>query len=588
MVKETNYINRQITDFIYPITAFSVPFLNFAPVPVIILSILCIFHSLQSVFLRKKISVNITATLLLLWWIFTLISSFIAELSFSDISRMSFQIRLPLILLPIAFLFKNDNINKKEVLKWFAIGSYATALLIVILYLWTICFGFENLSRNFIHLKRCFYCIIDLISHRTYVCFNLLTALIITYQWLMENRDRKRILFFVFASLCCGTFIFVSEARISLISFCILIFTSLFFLLIKKLNKWQLTIFCTICSAILISFLIFNVRINNLLIGVFNGDANLQSLDPRFQIWSCASKIISDGIPVTGFGTGMAYSHLYNCYLERHFEYGEVFSLGSHNQFLECLMEYGYTGLILLLAALLSILFHKSSQRRFFIIWFIILVINLCFESMMSRSIGSYSIAFLLVLAGNPDNEDVKHEKRMQSVLKFLILSAIVCSIVAYIAKDKTESFNYFQKRFERIENLPGIVPEDLEAKSALKIDKNTPVNRWRDVAVFIFHFDEMELNESDSLHFSLYVYVSNDFEPDFVRIKMEERERNTFLDYYNLEEKGTWQKLTINKSGMKGNVSCIISTDKTPYDSFGKLKGFMLFSEPKIEVKKK
>jgi len=133
MVKETNYINRQITDFIYPITAFSVPFLNFAPVPVIILSILCIFHSLQSVFLQKKISVNITATLLLLWCIFTLISSFIAELSFSDISRMLFQIRLPLILLPIAFLFKNDNINKKEVLKWFAIGSYATALLIVIL-----------------------------------------------------------------------------------------------------------------------------------------------------------------------------------------------------------------------------------------------------------------------------------------------------------------------------------------------------------------------------------------------------------------------------------------------------------------------
>lgn len=588
MRKEINYLNRQITDFIYPITAFSVPFLNFAPVPVITLSILCIFHSLQSVFLQKKISVNITATLLLLWCIFTLISSFVAGLSFSDISRMSFLIRLPLILLSIAFLFKNDNINKKEVLKWYAYGSYATALIIIILYIWAIYFDFENLSRNFLHLKRCFFSVIDFISHRTYISFNLLTALIITYQWFMEKRDRKHILLLALASLLCGTFIFLTEARISLICFCIIILAFIFYLLIKKLSKWQLVLFCIICTAILISFLIINVRINNLLIALLNGDTDLQTLDPRFQIWSCASEIISNGIPLTGFGTEMAQSHLNNCYTERNFDYGEVFSLGSHNQFLECYMEYGQIGFFLLTASLLSILFYKSSQRRFFSLWFIILVINLCFESMMSRTIGSYTIAFLLVLAGNPDNEDVKHEKKRQPILNFIILSTIICSMIVYIAKDKTDSFNYFQKRFEKVDALPGIIPEELKGKSALKIDKDTPTERWGDIAIFMFYIDEIEVKETDSLIFSLYVYVSKEFEPNFVRIKIEERERNTFFDYYMMEEKGTWQKLTINKSGMKGNVSCIISTDKTPYDSFGNLKGFMLFSEPKIEIKTK
>ncbi|MFA6884205.1 MAG: O-antigen ligase family protein [Paludibacteraceae bacterium] len=507
-----------------------------------------------------------------------------ADLAISEISRITFEIRLPLFLLPIAFLFKNDVIDKKEALKWFSIGSYASAALIVIIYLWAIAFNFENLTRNYLHLKQCFFCVLGLFSHRTYICFNLLIALAFTHQRFIEGKGRKHISIFLSTIILSGIFIFLSEARISLICYCILIVSFLFLFLVKKFKKWNIFLLCILCTVFLIFLLSFNVRISNLFTSLFNGGNDILSLDPRFQIWRCAYHVLSDTASFIGIGTGEAKALLYDCYIENHFEYGEVFTLGTHNQFIESLIEYGYIGFFLLILPLISILFYKNNYRTAFGLVFIMFVINLCFESMLNRSIGTYTISFLLVIAGNSNNEKREPGKKVKNISWIIVAIAMAVTIVTYITKDNRIPFSLFQKRFEKVNNLPGYISKDSATNYALKIDKETPIERWRDVAVFAFHFDEFEMDTSDSLYFSLYVYVSGKFEPDFVRIKLEEREKNTYENYYQMEKKGTWQKLSIGKCGLKGNVSCILSSDKTPYERFNQLEGYILFTEPKIE----
>ncbi len=576
-----------ITKSISLLTAFAIPFANYAPIPVILLSLL----GIASWFTKKdKKQWNKSSILILSFCLFSIIASLSAGLSFKEISRITFEIRFPLILLSLTFLFSNfTNNSVKEMLKWFALGAYSSVLLVIIIYIYSLCFEFDNIPYTFLNLRLCFYSVVNIISHRTYLCFNLLSGLIILFQICLDKNDKKSILLLVLVTLFSRFFILLSDARISLLSFSVIVFSFAVIILFKKTRRIYAISIALLFIVIMGYLLSLNARIHDLYLSFISGNIDLTSLDPRFTIWQCVENIITaNDFPILGFGTGGAQQLLADEYVKIDFTSGIQDNFGIHNQYLESIVEYGYIGLILFLSICIYPFFNKGKNKIVFYLWTILLLINLAFESMISRSIGSYTIAFFLVLSGLKEDEEENHSplpKNIMRILFCIVFIGISATSIKYILKDKKDDFSAFQRNFEKVETLPGDVPSELKGKSGFRIDKTTSSEKWRNNCSTYYRFNEYKTMENDSLYFSLYVYASPDFNGNSIKAKFEERNINAYISEYDLTRKGEWQKLSIGKRGMVGNVFYVINVEKKDAPDFSDLNGFVIFAQPNIEL---
>ncbi|MBP5455619.1 MAG: O-antigen ligase family protein [Paludibacteraceae bacterium] len=580
---------QDIPSIVLYITAIAVSFIGWmAPVPVIALTLCCLILTFQKYRSGEKLELNKTAACMLAFYLFMLLADLFNGIPFASLNRMDFQIRIPLLLLSIAFLFKHKELDTQKALKCHAIGSYATALTILLTFVWEICFDFDGIERNLYHMRQCLAAIFVSVSHRSYVNFNLLVALIFVFQSYNRQPCNKRLIHFIIISIATGGFIFLSEARASIISYGVVLLIMILLLTKEKLNRRQMAILLTLCGIGLLCAIVSVPRVTNLFHSLMRGDTSWLDLDPRFRIWSCAHEIAAQGIPLLGWGAGELQPLLQECYSAVGFQYGETYSLGTHNQFIEILLEYGYLGLTLLLALLASLVFRKKMYRKELFLWLILLLINLFFENMLSRAIGSYNIAFLLVLWGNREDSTEEEQTRRFTKTDYILIPLILIIAIGYIRSNKSKHFVTFQKHFAVVENPAETLPSEMEGSPILKIDHTTPTESWGEVAFMNYYFDELKMKTSDSIHFSLYVYVDESFNGSLVRIKLDERNTNIYECYYDLGQKGTWQKLVLDKSGLEGNVACNISIDKTPAKDFSELKGYVLFSKPAIQTTEK
>lgn len=564
------------------ITAFAVSFIGWmAPVPVILLTLCCLVLHYSKFKLQEKREINLTAALMLSFFLFTLIADLINGTPLSSINRMEFQIRLPLLLLSLAFLFKHRHFDAYNALKFHAWGSYATVAVVLLTFFWEIAFDFDNVELNLFHIRQCLAAVFVATSHRTYINFNLLIALIFVVQWYDRRPTIKRLGTLLTTSLLTGVFIFISEARTSLISYACLVGILTFVQLRKRLKPQQMFLLTIVCIVAFIGVLGLNTRIANTFYSLTKGDVALISLDPRFQIWSCAYEIASNGIPFLGLGGDQLQPLLQECYAATHFKYGEFCGLGVHNQYIEVLLEYGIIGLLLFVVLLSSTLFKKGEGRKYQFLLFAILSINFLFETMISRSIGAYNIAFLLVLLTNGSEEE-KDENISGSQPRFVLMAMMAIICLGFIRSNKSKYFVPFQKHFAVVEALPGEVPHEIKGQHALRIDSTTPTENWGEVAFMNYYFDEFKMKEADTARFELYVYVDEAFDGSLVRIKLDERNTHLFESYYDLAQKGRWQKLSLEETGLKGNVTCSISIDRTPSKDFSGMNGYVLFCQPR------
>lgn len=577
--------NKNISSIILYTTAFAVAFIGWmAPVPVIALTLCCWWLSFQRHRSGEKMEINATSAIMLAFYLFCLFADILNGIPFSSINRMDFQIRLPLLLLSLAFLFKHNELERYNALKFHALGSYATATIVIITFLWEISFDFSNLERNIFHLRQCLAAVFIAVSHRSYINFNLLIALIFVFQWYNRKPSKQRLLSLATVSIATGAFIFLSEARTSLISFGALLSAIIFLVARERVTRKQLYLLLAVCGLSFFCIAASSPRIINLFHSLMKGDAAFIQLDPRFQIWSCAYDIASKGIPFFGLGSRELQPLLQECYTATQFRYGETCGLGAHNQFIEVLLEYGFIGLSLLVALLASLGATSKSNRKEQYLLLLMIGINLFFETMLSRSIGAYNIAFLLALSGNTPKSQVENSFSIKN-MRYAIIPMILVIAIGFIRCNKSKYFVTFQKDFITVEVLPGEVPHELNGERALRIDKSTPTENWGEVAFMNFYFNELKVNESDLVHFDLYVYVDEAFDGSLVRIKLDERNTNVFECFYDLDKKGTWQKLSIDKDGLKGSVLCNISIDKTPAKDFSDMKGYILFCQPNIQL---
>lgn len=580
---------RKISDELLVFALFFVPFVNFSPVAcgvVLLSSLLSLIWGFRN-FLKWN-SMTAMIFVVFAYMAYASLTSLFLHADIHSFTRLQFQIRLPLLLFALAFFIRGGSgLPLRRMMKMFAYGSYAMALLVFLVFVYSLVMDFDNVPRTFVNIRVCFQCVVNMIVHRTYMCFDILTALLIFYFLYSKAWNRRRLFFFLCLFGITGFFIFLTDARISFLSFLFLSFCLFLVEIRRYVPGWRGWVIMVIIFIVLFILLLRSERVNNIIISMNDASFSLAESDPRFSIWSCGLELFKQcPHPLWGYGCGMARDLLQGLYMERNYTSAIESHWEMHNQFLEVLVENGVVGLLLFVGMLLLPMIMRTSLRRFYCIWVPMLCINLFFESMLSRSIGTYPIALVLLMAGLPDE---KEDRTLHAGWKWFCLVssliAVLCLSVKYIQKDKKNAYASFQRFFERVDILPGNPPEDLIGAYGLKIDSQTASEKWHEWATMFHCFDRQTVNASDSISFSIYMYASDDFDAEILEIRLEERQCRAYVASYDASRRGEWQKLSINQKGLYGNVVYTVSCAKKDVNSFSCMHGFAIFAQPTIKV---
>lgn len=92
-------------------------------------------------------------------------------------------------------------------------------------------------------------------------------------------------------------------------------------------------------------------------------------------------------------------------------------------------------------------------------------------------------------------------------------------------------------------------------------------------------------VKSDDSTSMSVYCYVSEDFNGEWVRLSYERTSSDFGEKYYDLNEKGTWQKLELTTCCTSGNIAAFLYLSKYGVDDFSKLTGYVIFAYPQVIV---
>ena len=86
-------------------------------------------------------------------------------------------------------------------------------------------------------------------------------------------------------------------------------------------------------------------------------------------------------------------------------------------------------------------------------------------------------------------------------------------------------------------------------------------------------------------LNASVYCYVSENFNGDWVNIYSIGTNLSKFQDEYDLTKKGTWQKLNLKVSSSVGKAIVFLYFSKEGVINFSSLRGYVIFAYPKCEI---
>lgn len=125
----------------------------------------------------------------------------------------------------------------------------------------------------------------------------------------------------------------------------------------------------------------------------------------------------------------------------------------------------------------------------------------------------------------------------------------------------------------------------DLKGCYAYKMDKTTNADSWDGNAfsytnISSLYSGDTLINEGSFIA-SVYCFVSYDFNGSWVRINSEIGPLITALDYYDMTQKGSWQKLQIEFNSTQGPHSVYLYWSKSGVKDFSSLKGYVMYAYP-------
>lgn len=92
-------------------------------------------------------------------------------------------------------------------------------------------------------------------------------------------------------------------------------------------------------------------------------------------------------------------------------------------------------------------------------------------------------------------------------------------------------------------------------------------------------------INKGDSIVTSIYCFVSEDFNGDGAAIRADCSSINSKDKWYDLKNRGSWQKLELSFSCSNGNVYLYLYINKAEVTNFSTLKGYVIFAYPEYNV---
>ncbi len=100
-------------------------------------------------------------------------------------------------------------------------------------------------------------------------------------------------------------------------------------------------------------------------------------------------------------------------------------------------------------------------------------------------------------------------------------------------------------------------------------------------------HIASKNVSEGDSVKASVFCYVSEDFDGEWACLSSEGSTHGELAKFYDLERKGSWQKLNLEVSCSEGNAAFFLYFAKYNANDFSSLKGYVIFAYPQVLVLK-
>jgi hypothetical protein len=147
---------------------------------------------------------------------------------------------------------------------------------------------------------------------------------------------------------------------------------------------------------------------------------------------------------------------------------------------------------------------------------------------------------------------------------------------------DNGWGFGYYKTVFPLIGNNSEIVPK---GSIGLKLDRYCTFGHSDRHAYYNEVLGKKEVNDKDVVKSYIYCCVSNDFNGDIVCLRSDGSTFGDRVSLYNLNLKGSWQKLTISANCKDGVAPVSLYFNKIGVTSFFSLTGYILFAYPHIEV---
>jgi len=351
----------------------------------------------------------------------------------TDNAWFKVQIKLPFLLFPIIFIYKNPYVEKniKKILLAFVFGSFLNTVYILLaalyrsLYFWgdklvAISWVYPaEFSKSSIDLLRLgesefTYSSLSHFFHPAYVAMYLTLSVAILFYFLKTHSFKQKYLRIIFKSFIVvfSLIIILLNSRAGILTLSFIVILSLYLQIIKY-KRYVSGILYSLLFSALIYFALFHTRFSmpmnlkktNLAI---NEKGETAQRNERLLIWETAIYTIKENF-WAGVGIGDVKEELYEINEVKQLRKDEVHMFDSHNQYLQTFLGLGFFGFLLFLMFYATPLFISIIQQRFLLFSHLSIIgINMLFESILERSYGVifFSLIFYVLMAYSPSYRD--------------------------------------------------------------------------------------------------------------------------------------------------------------------------------------
>ncbi|MCK9163233.1 MAG: O-antigen ligase family protein [Bacteroidales bacterium] len=325
----------------------------------------------------------------------------------SDKSEAIFdlQVKLPILILPLLFLFMPDKFLTKNYLFKYSI-AIVIGLIINIFY----CFTdgiIRSITNSSTLISEITYTKLSASLHPSYLSLFASVGLILSYIIPLEEMfkirsNMVRIIKIAIASII-TFFILMLNSRSGLIVLTIAYIWIIYDMFFLRKRRYQSIIILLIISISYIAIFNLNAlsnRYNTAIESITETHTTNQganSMSQRKFIYGSSLNLILEK-PLFGQGTGDVRKSLNNLYEKNNVKFYSY--LNAHNQFIQTTIALGLIGLIIILLLFIIPIINIIKSREYYLIAiYLIIGFSFLFESMLDRSMGAYFFILIYILS---------------------------------------------------------------------------------------------------------------------------------------------------------------------------------------------